>query len=86
MLTVSKFSDFLYEDKAKMDKIKQARQLCLEVEKLASRYKLPFFFVTDGASITRNNDCEAVSVARQSHRKWERQHNIDSNDDWNTSA
>lgn len=66
-----------------MHKITQAHQLCLEVEKLASKYNLPFFFVTDGASITRNNDCEAVSAARQSHIKWEQQHNIDSNDDWN---
>ena len=65
-----------------MHKTEQARQLCLEVEKIASKYNLPFFFVTDGASITRNNNCKAVSAARQSHIKWEKQHNIDSNDDW----
>ena len=66
-----------------MNKIKQARQLCLEVEKIAEKYNLPFFFVTEGASITRNKDCDAVAAARKAHTQWELQHNIDSNEDWN---
>ena len=61
---------------------KKAQEFCLEVEKLSKKYNLPFFFLTDGASMTRNKDCEAIAVARQMHMKWEEEHNIDSQEDW----
>ena len=34
-----------------MNKYKKAQEFCLEVEKLSKKYNLPFFFLTDGASI-----------------------------------
>ena len=60
----------------------KARQFCLDVEKLAIRYNLPFFLVTDGASMTRNKNCLAVENARKSHVEWEKSRCIDSNEDW----
>ena len=60
----------------------KARQFCLDVEKLALQYGLPFFLVTDGASMTRNKDCSAVEHARQKHIEWEEDHFIDSREDW----
>ena len=65
-----------------MNKIEKAKNFCLEVEKLASKYGLSFFLVTEGASMTRNKDCEAVSNARQCHMEWEKSHKIDSDEDW----
>lgn len=32
-----------------MNKKEKAREFCLEVKKLAKKYGLPFFIVTDGA-------------------------------------
>jgi len=49
------------------EKLDRAREFCLEVVELADMYGLPFFFVTDGASATRNNGCDAVKHARK-HR------------------
>ena len=66
----------------KTEKLTKARQFCLAVERLASEYQLPFFLVTDGASITRNKNCSAVEHARQKHVEWEKSHSIDSNEDW----
>lgn len=34
-------------------------------------YDLPFFIVTDGASVTSNKGCEVVRVARENHIKYE---------------
>ena len=52
------------------DKLIIARKFCLEVKELAEKYNLPFFVVTDGASATNNNGCEAVKNARDNHKKW----------------
>ena len=79
---MDKNSDRLKKKGKAMEQEQKARQLCLEVEKIASKYNLPFFFVTDGASITRNENCEAVSAARHAHIKWEISHRIDSKHDW----
>ncbi len=54
----------------------------MEVECLATRYGLPFFVVTEGASMTRNKDCKAVENARISHIRWEQENGIDSDEDW----
>ena len=37
---------------------------------------LPVFVVTDGASLTDNNGCEAVEHARAAHKDWELKNNI----------
>ena len=42
------------------NKVEKARLFCKEVKELAKKYDLPFFVVTDGASATFNNGCEAV--------------------------
>lgn len=60
----------------------KAHDFCKEVAKLAEKYDLPFFLVTDGASITVNKNCEAVRHARQAHKEWEKAQNIDSEHDW----
>ena len=65
-----------------MDKMKKARMFCNEVKELAKKYDLPFFVVTDGASATCNNGCEAVKNARENHIKWELENNFDPNEDW----
>ncbi len=49
--------------------LEKARLFCNEVKKLAQKYDLPVFMVTKGASITSNNGCEAVKVARENHIK-----------------
>ena len=60
----------------------KAQQFCQEVKKLAKKYDLSFFVVTDGASATQNKNCEAVAHARQAHIKWEKEHKIDPNHNW----
>ncbi|MDD2391635.1 MAG: hypothetical protein PHU94_01695 [Bacilli bacterium] len=62
--------------------VKKARKFCEEVRRLAHDYNLPFFLITDGASATDNNGCEAVRNARLCHVKWEKSKEIDPNDDW----
>lgn len=64
------------------EKIEKARKFCEKVRILASEYDLPFFVVTDGASVTCNNGCEAVRVARENHTKWEKEHGFDPEEDW----
>ena len=64
------------------NKILKAREFCEEVRKLAKKYNLPFFIVTNGASAICNNGCEAVKVARENHMKWEKENNLDPNKDW----
>ena len=54
------------------EKLDRAREFCLEVVELADKYGLPFFFVTDGASATRNNGCDAVKHAREAQIEWEK--------------
>lgn len=63
-------------------KIEKARQFCQEVKELATKYNLPFFVVTDGASATSNNGCIAVKNARDNHIKWETENGYDPYDDW----
>lgn len=65
-----------------MDKIVHARLFCQEVRLLAEKHELPFFIVTDGASATSNNGCEAVRVARENHTKWEQENGYDPKHDW----
>lgn len=62
--------------------IQIARNFCLEVRELAEKYNLPFFVVTNGASATNNNGCEAVKNARDSHIKWEKKNGFDPEEDW----
>jgi hypothetical protein len=64
------------------NKTLKARKFCLEVRELADKYNLPFFVVTDGASAISNNNCDAVRNARMCQEKWEKEHNIDSSEDW----
>ena len=63
-------------------KLTKAQQFCQEVKKLAQKYDLPFFIVTDGASAIQNKDCEAISNARNAHIKWEKKNGIDPNHSW----
>lgn len=64
------------------NQLNKAQQFCLEVKNLAKKYDLPFFIVTNGASATNNNGCEAVRHARECHIKWELSNNFDPNEDW----
>ena len=62
--------------------IKKAREFCREVRKLGEKYNLSFFFVTEGASVTQNRDSEPVENARNAHKKWEIEHGLDSEHNW----
>ena len=68
------------EDNTKLIK---SREFCKKVKELAKEYDLSFFVVTEGASATNNNGCEAVKNARDNHIKWELEHNFDPYEDWN---
>lgn len=65
-----------------MEKLERARKFCQEVRILAKKYDLPFFVVTDGASATENDVCEAVKVARDNHINWEREKGFNPDEDW----
>ncbi len=62
--------------------VEKARELCSKVAELAKEYDLPFFFVTEGASITRNNGCDAVRNAREAQIEWEKKNGADPDEDW----
>ena len=64
------------------EKIQKAREFCQKVKELANEYDLSFFVVTEGASATSNNGCEAVKNARDNHIKWELEHNSNPYEDW----
>ena len=64
-------------------KLEKARKLCKEVEALCKKYNMSFFFVTEGASITRNNGNYAVRNAREAQVKWEKENSFDPDEDWN---
>lgn len=64
------------------DNTEKARDFCRDVEKLGKKYGLSYFFVTEGASITRNNGNDAVRSAREHHEQWERENNYDPDEDW----
>ncbi len=63
-------------------KIQKARELCQEVKKLADKYNLEFFFITEGASCCNIKSNEAIRHARKEHEKWETQNGFDSKEDW----
>jgi len=65
-----------------MEKVEIARKFCSEVKALADKYNLSFFLVTEGASITKNNGCEAIKNARSAHKEWERCHGFDLEETW----
>ena len=60
----------------------RARRFVIEVQTLATKYNLPFFIVTQGASAISNNNCDAVEHARKSHIEWELKNGIDPYHDW----
>ena len=60
----------------------KAREFCSEVKKLSEKYNLPVFMVTEGASVTNNDGCEAVKNARDNHIKWEEENGFDPTEDW----
>jgi len=60
----------------------KSREFLNEVRKLAKKYNLPFFIVTDGASATNNNGNDAIKHARDSHIEWEKKHGHDPYEDW----
>ena len=64
------------------EKVLKAREFCRKVKDLAREYDLSFFVVTEGASAISNNGCDAVKNARDSHIKWELEHNSDPYEDW----
>ena len=66
----------------KDNKIDKARELCGKVADLSKEYGLSFFFVTEGASITRNNGCDAVRHAREAQIEWEKKNGADPDEDW----
>lgn len=65
-----------------MNNKEKAREFCSEVKKISKKYNLPVFMVTDGASVTNNNGCEAVKNARDNHIKWEEENGLDPQEDW----
>lgn len=83
-IRMNKIGDLLnkFVDIKVMNRLDKARNFCREVKSLASMYDLPFFIVTDGASATNNNGCDAVRVARENHVKWELDNGEDPNHDW----
>lgn len=62
--------------------IQKARELCSKVRELAEEYNMPFFFVTDGASVYSNNGCPAVKNARDCQIRWEKENGFDPDEDW----
>lgn len=64
------------------ENVKKAREFCEKVRELALKYQLPFFVVTNGASATFNDGCEAVRNARENHIKWEKEHGAEPYEDW----
>ena len=64
----------------------KARQFVSEVQKLAEKYDLPYFIVTNGASAISNNACEAVECARMAHIEWEKQKGIDPYHGWSNDV
>jgi hypothetical protein len=73
---------FFLINEGKDSNLSKARKFMSEVKKLADKYNLPVFAVTDGASITKNNGCKAVQNARNAHAKWESKNGLDPNEDW----
>lgn len=62
--------------------VKKSRQFIMQVDKLAKKYGVNYFIVTDGASKIHNNGNPAVKHARDEHIKWELDNNSDPYEDW----
>ncbi len=64
------------------EQLENARAFCLEVKALAEIRNLPFFVVTEGASATSNNGCDAVKNARENHIKLELENGHNPYEEW----
>lgn len=62
--------------------LNKVRRLCMEVDQLAKKYGVEYFFVTEGASSCSINKNEAVRNARKCHEEWERANGYDPEEDW----
>lgn len=62
--------------------VELARSICKKVTELCETYGVDFFFVTPGASATRNKGSDAVRNAREAHIQWELKNNNDPYEDW----
>ena len=70
-------------NKNKNNDLNKARSLCRDVRKLADKYNMSFFFVTEGASAYNNmSNNEAIRNARNKHMDWELKNNSDPYEDW----
>lgn len=70
-------------NKNKDNDLNKARSLCRDVRKLADKYNMSFFFVTEGASAYNNmSNNEAIRNARNKHIDWELKNNSDPYEDW----
>ena len=70
-------------NKNKDSDLNKARSLCRDVRKLADKYNMSFFFVTEGASAYNNmSNNEAIRNARNKHIDWELKNNSDPYEDW----
>lgn len=73
--SISDFEGEQSENKKEQARAK-AKRFVKDVGTIAKNYGLPVFVVTDGASLTDNNGCEAVEHARAAHKDWELKNNI----------
>lgn len=73
--SISDFEGEQSENKKEQARVK-AKRFVKDVGTIAKNYGLPVFVVTDGASLTDNNGCEAVEHARTAHKDWELKNNI----------
>ena len=78
----TKVNSKLNKDSLKAEKVAYARELCVKVKSLCKEYDMPFFFITDGASIYSNNGNEAIKNARDAQIIWEKNHGFDYKEDW----
>ena len=70
-------------NKNKDNDLNKARSLCRDVRKLADKYNMSFFFVTERASAYNNmSNNEAIRNARNKHIDWELKNNSDPYEDW----
>ena len=83
LIPIDEKDEILLENVNNENNIKKARSLCKEVRKLADKYNMSFFFVTEGAS-AYNNMCnsQAIRNARNKHIEWELANNSDPYEDW----
>ena len=58
------------ENLKKENDIIKAKLFCKDVEQLSKKYKLEYFFVTEGASKSKIQKCDAVKQAKADHIIW----------------